>query len=73
MISVKIQSPKRRLLYINGEYQENAGLTPVKVEVEKGINLFETVNGAREIDYRAEVNCSSNTAINLNRIDPEPL
>lgn len=51
MGSVRITKPLRRLIYINGNYDEAAGLSPGPFAVELGNNTFETLDGSGNVDW----------------------
>lgn len=54
--SVRITFPKNRLVYINGNFTPDfPKKIPCTFAVEFGENVFETLNGDDEVDYRAEV------------------
>jgi hypothetical protein len=54
--SVTITFPKNRLVYINGDYNPDS---PKRIQctyvVDYGENIFETLNGTKQVDYRAKV------------------
>jgi len=60
--SVKITKPLRRLIYINGNYDESAGQSPGPFAVEYGLNLFETRNGTGRVDWRGTTTITSKTS-----------
>jgi hypothetical protein len=74
MVLISVSKPKRRLIYIDGVYDADWGLSPGPFDLEPGPHLIETVNGQSEIDYRTEVAGSSDEEVDLNRVEPpEPL
>jgi len=54
--SVTITSPLGRQVYLNGNYAPD---TPKRIKctfaVDYGENIFETLNGSNQVDYRAKV------------------
>lgn len=54
MVFITVRSPKNRLLYVDGVYDENAGKSPMQLALPAGVHLFETLNGKRQVDYRCE-------------------
>ena len=52
--SVKPTGPADRDVYVNGNYAQAAGKTNTDFAVEYGLNTFETLDGEKRIDLRAE-------------------
>ena len=52
--SVTLTGPANRDVYINGNYEDIAGLTNEDFAVEYGLNTFETLDGQFRIDFRVE-------------------
>jgi len=72
--TVKVQAPLNRLIYINGDYAQSAGnsLTDSFL-VPTGGQIFETLNAARQVDYRKEFTVTPDQldlTIELDRVTP---
>jgi hypothetical protein len=52
--SVRVSGPALRDVYLNGNYAQAAGQTGTIFIVEYGANTFETLDSARQVDFRAE-------------------
>lgn len=52
-VTVRIRSPRNRLIYINGDYSQSAGNSSGdSFTVPSGGQVFETVTGDDRVDYR---------------------
>lgn len=63
--SVEITHPLRRLIYINGDYMETAGLSPGPFVVETGDNTFETMRRDGTVDNRKTVNVANRARLKI--------
>lgn len=78
LVSVRVSKPGNRLIYINGDYTEPAGNSSVdSFTVPSGGQVFETLTGSREIDYRKEFRVKrtdTEVTVELDPVDPpEPI
>jgi hypothetical protein len=60
--TVTLTFPKNRLVYLNGDYAPDfPRKIPCTFLVEHDLNIFETLDGQNQVDYRAEAVTSVNT------------
>ena len=77
-VTVRVTKPGNRLIYINGDYTEAAGNSSLdSFTVPTGGQLFETLTGSQEVDYRKEFRVKridTEVTVELDRVDPpEPV
>jgi hypothetical protein len=77
-VTVRVTKPGNRLIYINGNYTEAAGNSSVdSFTVPPGGQIFETLTGDQQVDFRKEVRVKrtdTEVIVELDRIDPpEPV
>ncbi len=52
---VTITSPVGRDVYLDGDYTESCGISPVEVTVNPGTHIFEMLSSNGKVDYRGSV------------------
>ncbi len=52
---VTVTSPVGRDVYLDGDYAESCGISPLDVIVNPGTHIFETLSSNGEVDYRGSV------------------
>ena len=77
-VTVWVSAPSNRRIFINGNYSQHAGNSSRdSFTVPTGGQIFETLNGARHVDYRKRFRVrrsDSEVTVALERVDPpEPI
>jgi hypothetical protein len=73
-VTVKVDKPLNRLIYINGDFSEPAGNSSNdSFTVPSGGQIFETLNGDGRVDNRKKFRVSPNASeitVSLDRVEP---
>ena len=69
--SLTITAPRNRLIYLNGDYSAAAGNSSGDpLVVPSGGNIAETLNGARQVDFRKEFDVDERATSVTIALDP---
>ena len=73
-VTVRVEKPRNRLIYINGGYSDPAGNSSTdSFTVPTGGQIFETLTGDRCIDYRKKFRVKPDdreVTVSLDPVDP---
>ncbi len=73
-VTVRVSSPARRLIYINGAYAKAAGNSSDDTfSLPTGGHVFETLNGDDKVDFRKKFRIrrdDTDVTVSLEHVDP---
>lgn len=73
-VTVRVSTPRNRLIYVNGAYEESAGNSSTDTfELVAGGYRFETLTGDSRVDYRKKFRVAATDeekTIDLDPVDP---